>query len=406
MTANDSEIDVLLRRLARVRGDASGTEHLDADEVSAFAEGALPAAARSRYVSHLADCDDCRRAVTELAATSGGVAPTAVPASRPVSTESLWQRVGTFFAPVRLRYIAFAAVLVAVVGIGFAVWRQSHEQRTSLAEHNEAYRGTGTASPPQGQVANGVNPQQSPAIAKAIAPTTQAPLLDQKQPETTNASPPPPPKPADVLARNETAPSSTANARAAEPSTNAGAPSYAPPPPVETERADTRAREQQNLGLIHGPQRGESLEKSKSIDDRSRGTADAAKARDEDRARTGSDQAVAKEENKDVGAARKRAAERTATLAGRSNAGERQEEPKSDKAAPPEEADTRSVGGRKFKRQGNAWVDVKLKSSLSIITISRGSDDFEKLDSGLRSIAQQFSGPVVVVWKGKAYRIQ
>jgi hypothetical protein len=115
---------------------------------------------------------------------------------------------------------------------------------------------------------------------------------------------------------------------------------------------------------------------------------------------------VAKEENKVVGAARKRAAERTATLAGRSNAGERQEEPKSDKAAPPEEADTRSVGGRKFKRQGNAWVDVKLKSSMSIITISRGSDDFEKLDSGLRSIAQQFSGPVVVVWKGKAYRIQ
>jgi hypothetical protein len=45
---------------------------------------------------------------------------------------------------------------------------------------------------------------------------------------------------------------------------------------------------------------------------------------------------------------------------------------------------------------------MKLKSSMSIKSVARGSEDFEKLDSGLRSIAQQFSGPVVVVWKGKA----
>ena len=34
---------------------------LDADELSAFAEGALPVAARAAYVSHLADCDECGR---------------------------------------------------------------------------------------------------------------------------------------------------------------------------------------------------------------------------------------------------------------------------------------------------------------------------------------------------------
>ena len=405
MAANDSEMDVLLRRLARARSDASGMEHLDADELSAFAEGALPAAARSRYVSHLADCDDCRRVVAELAANSGGVEPMGMPASQPASTESWWQKVGTFFAPARLRYVAFAAVLVAVAGIGFAVWRQSHERPTDFAARSAQTRNeeTATASQPQREVANGANPQQSPAIAKAIAPTTQAPVLDQKQPETTNGSPPSPPKPADALARNETASSSTATGRAAEPPASNAAPSYAPPPPVETERSDLRAREQQNLGVLHGPQRGESAEKYKSIDDRSRG-AELAKTRDEDRPRTGSDQPVAKEESKDEGGARKRSETRTATLANRSEM--RQETQKSDKAGPPEEADTRSVGGRKFKRQGNVWVDVKLKSSMSITTISRGSDDFEKLDSGLRSISQQFSGPVLVVWKGKAYRIQ
>lgn len=397
-------MDVLLRRFTKVASGVKTIDHLDADELNAFAEGALPPAARSRYMSHLADCDDCRRAVTKLAAASGRVESMAsVPESQPTATESWWQKVGTFFAPARLRYAAFAAVLVAVVGIGFALWR---EKPSDLLVSNKqaASEKVGQASQPQEPAANGVAPGQSPAVAKAIPQPT--PYADQKQPETTAVSPPPPPKPADALARNATAPSSAATGRAAEPSANA-TPSYAPPPAVETERADTRNREQQNLGYLNRPQRAESNEKYKSLDDRSRGAGDFAKARDEDRARTGSDQPVAKEENKDqANAARKRSPERTATLAGRSATGARQEEPKSDKAAPPEEADTRSVGGRTFKRQGNAWIDVKLKSPMSIKTISRASDDFEKLDSGLRSIAQQFSGPVVVVWKGKAYRIQ
>jgi hypothetical protein len=198
-------------------------------------------------------------------------------------------------------------------------------------------------------------------------------------------------------------PSSAAKGRAAESAANAASPSYAPAPTVETERGN---REQQNLGVVPGPQRADSNEKYKALDDRSRGTGDFAKARDEDRARTGSDQPGAKEETKIATTARKRSESRSAGLLGQSAAAERQQQPKSDKAAPPEEADTRTVGGRKFKRQGSAWIDVKLKSSMSIRTISRGSDEFEKLDTGLRSISQQFSGPIVVVWKGKAYRIQ
>jgi len=408
MTPNDSEMDVVLRRFAKVASGVKTADHLDADELSAFAEGALPPAARSRYVSHLADCDDCRRAVTELAAASGRVEPMTAPVSQPTATETWWQKVGRFFAPARLRYAAFAAVLVAVVGIGFAVWRNSQKRPADQVAQGGPTVGEETrrtASQPQEPAANKVVAEQSPAAAAKGVTQTQAPLLDQKQPESTAVSPPPPPKPADTLARNETAPSSAATGRGAEISTNA-APSYAPPPLVENERADTRAREQQNLNLLHGPQRGESTEKYKTQDDRSRGAGDFAKARDEDRARTGSDQPVAKEESKDEAGARKRSESRTAALASRLPAGERQEEPKSDKAAPPEEADIRSVGGRKFKRQGNAWVDMKLKSSMSIKSVARGSEDFGKLDSGLRSIAQQLNGPVVVVWKGKAYRIQ
>ena len=78
----DKDIDSLLRESAR-RGRAASVEpgaaaggavhaaHLDADEQSAYAENALPAAARAHYAAHLADCDDCRRNVTRLALAAG-----------------------------------------------------------------------------------------------------------------------------------------------------------------------------------------------------------------------------------------------------------------------------------------------------------------------------------------------
>jgi hypothetical protein len=70
---------------------------------------------------------------------------------------------------------------------------------------------------------------------------------------------------------------------------------------------------------------------------------------------------------------------------------------------PPE---TRSVGGRKFRREGNAWVDVKFKSSMPVKSISRGSSEFDELDSDLRSIAKQLGGQILVVRKNKAYLIK
>jgi hypothetical protein len=78
-----------------------------------------------------------------------------------------------------------------------------------------------------------------------------------------------------------------------------------------------------------------------------------------------------------------------------------------DRAAAEEKApETRSAGGRKFKRQGSAWVDTKFKTSISLKNISRGSSDYAALDAGLRAIAQQLGGEVIVVWKGKGYLIK
>ena len=59
-----------------------------------------------------------------------------------------------------------------------------------------------------------------------------------------------------------------------------------------------------------------------------------------------------------------------------------------------------------FRKQGSAWVDQKFKSSMTLKSVARTSDEFNALDSGLRSIAQQLGGEVIVVWKGKAYLIK
>ena len=71
----NKEIDILLRKLSRKQNgdfaaDASSggmaEAHLDADELNAYAEQALPEALRARYTEHVADCGRCRSIVTQL----------------------------------------------------------------------------------------------------------------------------------------------------------------------------------------------------------------------------------------------------------------------------------------------------------------------------------------------------
>src|SRR5882762_4989481 len=82
--ANNNEVDLLLRSLARGRGEAAlqkllrsedentaPSDHLDADELNSYAEGVVPAPARARYTEHLADCDRCRGIVVGLTQAAG-----------------------------------------------------------------------------------------------------------------------------------------------------------------------------------------------------------------------------------------------------------------------------------------------------------------------------------------------
>src|SRR5258705_9006475 len=119
MTSNDKQIDVLMRRYAKAAPRTGVTGHLDADEISAFAEGALPPATRARFVSHLADCDQCRKQASALAISSGAVVRTEESPSPVGEGRTFWQVLAGMFALPVLRYVAFAAVLLIVAGVAF-----------------------------------------------------------------------------------------------------------------------------------------------------------------------------------------------------------------------------------------------------------------------------------------------
>jgi hypothetical protein len=72
-------------------------------------------------------------------------------------------------------------------------------------------------------------------------------------------------------------------------------------------------------------------------------------------------------------------------------------------------AATRTVSGRRFRPSDNGWIDTAYASSMSLTNVARGSEQYRALigdEPGLRVVAEQLSGEVIVVWKGKAYRIR
>ncbi|HKO36537.1 MAG TPA: zf-HC2 domain-containing protein [Pyrinomonadaceae bacterium] len=402
---NDKDIDVLIGRYAKGAAKGTPVEHPDADELNAFAEGALPPSARQRYLSHFADCDDCRKLVSQLAVTTGAGVEVRIPAFEPVP-EPWWKKLSTVFAIPTLRYAAFGIVLLAVGGIAFLAWRQPAQRNPEIvAQHQpqtspvEDVKPALTQEP--GVTRNNENTQ--PSSNTPIPQPTVSSTSDQNRSGLTTVSPPPPPKSADdVLAAKDAAPVVAGAARSDDAARAQSTPSYAPAP-TETYKIESRERAQQSPGP-GGPRRSDSYDKYKTIDCAQ--TGDFAKGRDEDRNRTAANQPAS--ENKQEDSRRARTESQVATVSPKSVGELRSEARKSagTRSSSEETPETRSVGGRKFKRQGNAWVDSKLKSSMSVRTVGRGSEEFDKLDSGLRSIAKQLSGEIVVVWKGKAYRIR
>jgi hypothetical protein len=370
-----NEMDLLLRRLAR-RDDAAvpDADHLDADELSGYAENALPAAARSRYTSHLAECSRCRGLVVQLSSAAGVVVETD---NAKVAKPSAWRTfLAGLFTPVVLRYAAPALGLIIVAAIGFVVLRRQHEsakfvtqvtnneQRPTALPSSEPYfsydsnASTNSASKAESINEKQAAAKQSPVAAgppnapptassvEADAPKDQAAKAKPEQ-ETTATNEPPPPKVEPTATPEERQKSADAEATKKEVREM---PATAPAPAAQSTLQAEEREDRKTHGFTRAP---------KATDEVSGGIAN-------------------------VGSAAKL---------------------KRDELS----ANTRSVAGRRFQKKGGVWIDTAYDSSKDSVTLTRGSEQYRALvadEPAIKTIADELDGEIIVVWKGHTYRIR
>jgi hypothetical protein len=73
------------------------------------------------------------------------------------------------------------------------------------------------------------------------------------------------------------------------------------------------------------------------------------------------------------------------------------------------DAEDRSVAGRRFRRERGIWIDTGYSSGTSTVNVARDSEQYRALiadEPSLKTIAEALDGQIIVVWKGRAYRIR
>lgn len=442
----DQQIDSLLRRNARLAagplrvGAARApleSSHLDADELSAFAENALPAASRFAAASHLADCDDCRSLVTQLSSAVGAAGEiekrdagaAAVPPSEAVKTPWWKSLFGAAFAPGLVRYAA-PALILGLVGVASFIALRSREGRAPETVYQpDVAVNTGVMAPAPSSATtetagttlpHNANSAPSPVeaakdAAPAMAKVGEAPgarSAEVKATETDTARA----DRVETVTLAKGAGSGAASGSGADnkekkdaPADIASAP--APPPakaaPVEVTESQKGSREDMARNRapeeneVAGIERGQQAEQNRAANQMRRQAPQApdGSTRGENRAAN----------NRGFGDLRQAPpkSERPATAAkrGRSNDKPRDAADEDDVVR----VETRSVAGHRFRRDGNAWVDVNYKSSMSMTGVRRGTEAYRALVADipeLGRIAEQLGGAVIVVVKGRAYSVR
>lgn len=442
----DKELDALLRGHARREGgrvrasDAAAPPspggdyphaspgaagaHLDTDELGAYAENALPPAARARYAAHLAECDVCRRIVTSVTLASGVAekldrreAPPAEAA--PVVT---WrERVASLFKGPAWRYVLPAVVLLVVSAAGLLLTTRSRREAAQLARTNStSERGAGVA-----QVES--NHAQGSAPAADLAATDATNTQSASTGTTAGVRPSPQPRPGQ-LARNQTHEASPGGeqgsavkreevagvaadvpAPAATPAPAAAPTAYAPEEVTVSKAAPAAPRAREEQDRQEAELRAARTQPVESA-------AVKAPAPKDDEVQAVRDEAAGAKEKKSPDAA---PLARSARRARRD--------------APPDEGpvhrdfnatagdvdganssagrrgEARRIGGREFRRRDGAWVDAAYGAGQATIVVRRGSEQYRALvadEPGLRRIVEALGGEVVVVWRGRAYRFK
>ena len=368
----DKEIDVLLRKAAG-HGEPHGgdSSHLDADELSAFAENALPEKTRQAYTLHLADCDRCRKILSGVISINAEAAPAAAAVAAPVVAVSVpWYR--KMFAGPNLAYAMGGLVLVFAFFLGYTLLRPDNSASVEVSQISEPERSFNGPSA-------GSDEQFAAQSSNAAANTSTAGRLvaSNSTMSNSNAVAVPPgnsnvsaaaPKPVG----NPASPAAGDTATAA--TTDTIAPASPPPPPAKDEAE--KSRDAKTLSLAKRESLPAVTETEKKTDNPPYAMQSAPNnARSMAKMRAGGPRQVQNQ------------AQNNGMLADGNEAGSE-----------------RRIADKTFEFKQGVWYDTAY-SGQRTINVRRGTGEYKKLDAGVRSVAGSLSGTVVVVSGAKAYRI-
>ncbi|HWW74861.1 MAG TPA: hypothetical protein VNZ44_05650 [Pyrinomonadaceae bacterium] len=460
--AFDKEFDSLLRRHARGAGVVRAPEaratpeaaHLDADELSAFAEGALPAPARLAAVSHLAECERCRGIVVavarasgfELAPEKGAAAAVAAAgaAAREAPSPAGWGAwLSALFAPRVMRYAVPVLALCAVGVVSFVALRSSRQNAslnantTSTQVASDAGRQVETqpnaSSPaaPEGSPAANANNDGLVARSAGEAPRGS---ITSEVPAPVTASP------------GQGGGGAAGGAAASAPTGGVAATDQPAPPPPPAERTETASeapaaskagpaeeREADKKSAGTDTKADENREKRAAVEpvDVANNNDQYAQNRAQSRANETQMQTQSPDGSRNRAANKEQPGFRGGSLAGAAPAPKtedrdsvasrrarkpapesRKDESEGESGRADDEtariAETRSAAGHRFVRKDGAWFDVNYKPAMPSTGVRRGTESFRALVADFPEVgraAEQLSGEFYIVIRGRAYRV-
>lgn len=398
----DKQIDTILRDLAKGKSLAESppVSHLDADELSAFAENALPQKARLRAMEHLADCQKCRKFLSTFALLSEEVESVTV--QEEVKTiaaipEIPWYR--KLFAFPAISYAMGAMALLLVGTVGFLVLQSSQDTANSVAKNEpvaEKVKGpSGVSSDGEAPVsetysANAANAASNTAMSAANVASSSA-----------NSN---------VVSNSTVSSANTATASEPKPMATPSALS-SPTPSASTSGDKAVGNADRDVKKDDVPAKGGETE-SKSANEVVAAPTTERQTMDDNlnqRAETTQNRATQNQIMTPDGSNEARRSMPSAPpmakkAPAREDINSGGEGAKINKAEP-KTPSTRTVAGKTFSNEKGVWTDSAYKGG-STTNVKRGTEDYKKLDSGLRSTADYLGGTVVIVWKGKNYKIQ
>ncbi|HEV7843520.1 MAG TPA: zf-HC2 domain-containing protein [Pyrinomonadaceae bacterium] len=427
---SDIEMDNLLRRhLRRSAKSVAGIKdagakldatresaaHMDADELNAYVEGALPDAARSRYTLHLAECDSCRKIATELVISYAS--PVAEESSSVLQTVDAPRRswrewFAALLSPPVLRYAAPALAVFAFAAIVFVVMTRNREV-TSFVTQNEQNRqksanpvtaepkdgtATGAAATSDNRDNHGANSNtnsnsvmQNPVAPPAQSPQKEVPVA-MPSAQTDGVSPADAPKTADVSVE-ERQQKLNDQERAAE--------TKQPAPPVQSnspsDKFMDRGKEKDDASLAAQKRR-----ESNEVATGGAASAGPVNGRRSSRTETPSSGTLGTTSESASDDRKKNEATKSAPSS--------TSRPRRDTAGADEDSTetTRTVAGKRFRQQNGIWIDTSYNSSRQTVKVKRGSEQYRALVADepiIGTVSNSFGGDVIVVVRGKAYHI-